>query len=103
MNVNLIKSLFSQNKIFLKVIFKTLNVHTRANTGFQERGGVENTQNLVFALDYMLTKKLICYFLFQKLAMAEAWVTLSTNDSYCAGALTLAASLRRVGTSRLDK
>lgn len=32
--------------------------------------------------------------------MAEAWVTLSTNDSYSVGALTLAASLRRVGTTR---
>jgi len=32
--------------------------------------------------------------------MTEAWVTLSTNDSYCVGALTLAASLRRVETTR---
>jgi len=30
----------------------------------------------------------------------EAWVTLCTNDSYCLGALTLAASLKRVNTSR---
>lgn len=30
----------------------------------------------------------------------EAWVTLTTNDSYSIGALTLAASLRRVGTTR---
>lgn len=30
----------------------------------------------------------------------EGWVTLATNDSYCVGALTLAASLRRVNTSR---
>lgn len=30
----------------------------------------------------------------------EAWVTLATNDSYSLGALTLAASLRRVQTSR---
>jgi len=32
--------------------------------------------------------------------MGEAWVTLATNDSYSMGALTLAASLRRVATSR---
>nr|ALS04394.1 glycogenin-1 [Acartia pacifica] len=32
--------------------------------------------------------------------MAEAWVTLATNDSYSVGALTLAASLRRVNTTR---
>eukprot|EP00088_Acartia_fossae_P034971 TRINITY_DN35968_c0_g1_i1.p1 TRINITY_DN35968_c0_g1~~TRINITY_DN35968_c0_g1_i1.p1 ORF type:complete len:330 (-),score=98.77 TRINITY_DN35968_c0_g1_i1:325-1314(-) len=32
--------------------------------------------------------------------MSEAWVTLSTNDSYSVGALTLAASLRRVNTTR---
>jgi len=31
---------------------------------------------------------------------AEAWVTLCTNDSYSVGALTLAASLRRVNTTR---
>jgi len=30
----------------------------------------------------------------------EAWVTLATNDAYSIGALTLAASLRRVGTTR---
>jgi len=30
----------------------------------------------------------------------EAWVTLATNDSYSVGALTLAASLKRVNTSR---
>jgi hypothetical protein len=30
----------------------------------------------------------------------EAWVTLTTNDSYSVGALALAASLRRVGTTR---
>ena len=30
----------------------------------------------------------------------EAWVTLATNDSYSAGALALASSLRRVGTTR---
>lgn len=30
----------------------------------------------------------------------EAWVTLVTNDSYSVGALTLAASLRRVNTTR---
>jgi len=30
--------------------------------------------------------------------MSEAWVTLVTSDSYSCGALTLAASLRRVGT-----
>ena len=32
--------------------------------------------------------------------MAEAFVTLATNDSYAFGAATLAASLRRTGTSR---
>jgi len=32
--------------------------------------------------------------------MAEAWVTLVTNDSYSVGALTLAKSLRRVNTTR---
>lgn len=32
--------------------------------------------------------------------MAEAWVTLVTNDNYSPGALTLAASLRRVETTR---
>ena len=32
--------------------------------------------------------------------MSEAWVTLTTNDSYSVGALTLAASLKRVGTTR---
>ncbi|XP_071441587.1 glycogenin-1 isoform X2 [Hetaerina americana] len=31
---------------------------------------------------------------------AEAWVTLATNDSYALGALVLAHSLRRVGTTR---
>jgi len=30
----------------------------------------------------------------------EAWVTLATNDAYSMGALTLAASLKRVNTSR---
>ena len=30
----------------------------------------------------------------------EAWVTLATNDDYAVGALTLAASLRRVQTTR---
>jgi len=30
----------------------------------------------------------------------EAWVTLLTSDSYCPGALTLAASLKRVQTTR---
>jgi len=30
----------------------------------------------------------------------EAWVTLATNDSYAVGALTLAASLKRVKTSK---
>jgi len=30
----------------------------------------------------------------------ESWVTLATNDGYCIGALVLAASLRRVKTSR---
>ena len=30
----------------------------------------------------------------------EAWVTLTTNDEYSVGALTLAASLRRVHTTR---
>lgn len=30
----------------------------------------------------------------------EAWITLATNDSYSVGALTLAASLRRVNTTR---
>jgi len=30
----------------------------------------------------------------------ECWVTLTTNDSYAVGAMTLAASLRRVNTSR---
>ena len=30
----------------------------------------------------------------------EAFVTLATNDSYCLGALTVAASLRAVKTSR---
>ena len=30
----------------------------------------------------------------------EAWVTLATNDDYAVGALTLAASLKRVQTSK---
>lgn len=30
----------------------------------------------------------------------ESWVTLATNDNYCVGALVLAASLRRVKTTR---
>jgi len=30
----------------------------------------------------------------------EAWVTLATNDSYCVGALVLAASLRKANTTR---
>ena len=30
----------------------------------------------------------------------ESWVTLATNDSYSVGALVLAASLRRINTSR---
>ena len=30
----------------------------------------------------------------------ESWVTLATNDSYSVGALVLAASLRRVKTTR---
>merc|ERR1719319_1176525 len=30
----------------------------------------------------------------------ESWVTLATNDDYCVGALVLAASLRRVKTTR---
>jgi glycogenin glucosyltransferase len=30
----------------------------------------------------------------------EAWVTLTTNDSYSVGALALASSIRRVGTTR---
>ncbi|KAL5108980.1 Glycogenin-1 [Taenia crassiceps] len=32
--------------------------------------------------------------------MAEAYVTLATNDEYCCGALVLADSLRKVGTSK---
>lgn len=32
--------------------------------------------------------------------MAEAFVTLATNDRYCIGALVVAASLRSVKTSR---
>ena len=30
----------------------------------------------------------------------QAWVTLATNDSYALGALVLASSLRRSGTTR---
>jgi len=32
--------------------------------------------------------------------MSEAWVTLATNDNYAIGALVLAESLKRVGTTR---
>lgn len=32
--------------------------------------------------------------------MAEAYVTLATNDEYCCGALVLADSLRKVGTTK---
>jgi len=34
------------------------------------------------------------------MSSCEAWVTLATNDAYSIGALTLAASLRRVATTR---
>ena len=30
----------------------------------------------------------------------EAWVTLATNDSYCLGAVVLANSLKRAGTTK---
>jgi len=33
-------------------------------------------------------------------ASTQAWVTLATNDSYALGALVLASSLRRSGTTR---
>lgn len=35
-----------------------------------------------------------------RIIMSEAWVTLSTNDSYALGCLVLGRSLRRVGTSK---
>lgn len=33
-------------------------------------------------------------------SLAESWVTLATNDTYCLGALVLGESLKQVGTSR---
>lgn len=42
----------------------------------------------------------ILTYIFVFLFADQAWVTLATNDSYSLGALVLAQSLRRVGTSR---
>ena len=38
--------------------------------------------------------------MFQIKPNMEAWVTLATNDDYAVGAITLAASLKRVKTSK---
>lgn len=45
-----------------------------------------------------VTSGMYCYF--TEFEMDEAFVTLSTNDSYSLGALVLGASLRSVKTSR---
>jgi hypothetical protein len=41
-----------------------------------------------------------CCYLSESDVISEAFVTLATNDAYALGALTLAQSIRQVGTKR---